>query len=110
MQIIFLKSFCNVIKLLLHDYLIHRGQNFDLKPRSHGNAIGPFHLRSSFLHAKLDCSHGNRLNANRVLFMYWVSQKKSNRFDEGQRQESNQPKIIFEIILDSQIEDKYLVC
>ena len=31
---------------------------------------------------------------------------------DSERQEfrSNQPKIIFEIILDSQLEDKYLVC
>ena len=48
----------------------------------------------------------------RALEMYRVSQKKRKILDQGQRQEfrSNQPKIIFEIILDSQLEDTYPVC
>ena len=31
------------------------------RPRSHGNAIVPFHLRSSFWNAKRNCSHGNAI-------------------------------------------------
>ena len=46
------------------------------------------------------------------LISYRVSQKKRNRFDQGKRLEFtlNQPKMIFEIILDSQLEDEYIVC
>ena len=40
-----------------------------LRPRSHGNAIVPFHLRSSFWNAKIDCSHGNGTIAHRFLFL-----------------------------------------
>ena len=41
-----------------------------LRPRSHGNAIVPFHLRSSFWNAKIDCSHGNGTIAYRFLFLF----------------------------------------
>ena len=34
-------------------------QRMQIRPRSHGNAIVPFHLRSSFWNAKRDCSLGN---------------------------------------------------
>ena len=44
-----------------------------LRPRSHGNAIVPFHLRSSFWNAKRDCSHGNGTIAYRFLFLFTQS-------------------------------------
>ena len=41
-----------------------------LRPRSHGNAIVPFHLRSIFWNAKRDCSHGNGTERFRIGFCF----------------------------------------
>ena len=41
-----------------------------LRPRSHGNAVVPFYLRSSVWNAKMDCSHGNRTITYRLLCLF----------------------------------------
>ena len=48
-----------------------------LRPRSHGNAIVPFHHRSSFWNAKIDCSHGNGTIAYRFLFLFTRERNRS---------------------------------
>ena len=48
-----------------------------LRPRSHGNAIVPFHLRSSFWNAKIDCSHGDGTIAYRFLFLFTRERNRS---------------------------------
>ena len=48
-----------------------------LRPRSHGDAIVPFHLRSSFWNAKIDCSHGNGTIAYRFLFLFTRERNRS---------------------------------
>ena len=48
-----------------------------LRPRSHGNAIVPFHLRSTFWNAKIDCSHGNGTIAYRLLFLFTRERNRS---------------------------------
>ena len=48
-----------------------------VRPRSHGNAIVPFHLRSSFWNAKIDCSHGNGTIAYRFLFLFTRERNRS---------------------------------
>ena len=54
-------------------------QNYlhSFRPRSHGNAIVPFHLRSSFWNAKIDCSHGNGTIAYRFLFLFTRERSRS---------------------------------
>ena len=47
------------------------------RPRSHGNAIVPFHLRSTFWNAKIDCSHGNGTIAYRFLFLFTRERNRS---------------------------------
>ena len=49
----------------------------NLRPRSHGNAIVPLHLRSSFWNAKIDCSHGNGTIAYRFLFLFTRERNRS---------------------------------
>ena len=44
--------------------------NGKLRPRSHGNAIVPFHFCSSFWNGKVYCSHGNGTIAYRFLFIF----------------------------------------
>ena len=48
-----------------------------LRPRSHGNAIVPFHLPSSFWNAKIDFSHGNGTIAYRFLFLFTRERNRS---------------------------------
>ena len=48
-----------------------------IRPRSHGNAIVPSHLRSSIWNAKIDCSQGNGTIAYRFLFLFT---RERNRF------------------------------
>ena len=48
-----------------------------LRPRSHGNAIVPFHLRSSFWNAKLGCSHGNGTIAYRLASLFTRERNRS---------------------------------
>ena len=49
----------------------------DFRPRSHGNAIVPFHHRSSFWNAKIDCSHGNGTIAYQFLFLFTRERNRS---------------------------------
>ena len=63
--------------------IFHRFRNVpascerNLRPRSHGNAIVPVHLRSSFWNAKIDCSHGNGTIAYRFLFLFTRERNRS---------------------------------